>query len=109
MSKFYDEDDVADYDDEVPNFQDEDEFDDYLNDDEFELMKQLFPQAKKELQDYQGWDNLSVKVSIFDNNFELGPAMVELKRRFKKKGMYYNMVFFTKWFLNRVPVFAYFG
>lgn len=88
MSKFYDDDDAVDCDDDVPDFQDEDEFDDYLNDEEFELMNQLFPLAKEQLADYQGWDNLAVKVAIFDHNFELEPALVDLKRRFKKKGMY---------------------
>ncbi|AMD21053.1 HEL228Wp [Eremothecium sinecaudum] len=78
-------DDELGYDDELPEFQDEAEFDDYLNDDEYELMMTVFPVAKKELQEYQGWDNLSVKLALFENNFELDKALLELKRQYKKK------------------------
>lgn len=74
-----------DYSDEVPDFQDENEFDDYLNDEEYELMTSIFPQAKKEMAEYQGWDNLAVKLAIFDNDFDLEAALTQLKRQFKKK------------------------
>lgn len=91
MSQFYDDD--MDYEDEVPEFQDESEFDDYLNDEEYKLMSDMFPRAKKELADYQGWTNLAVKVAIFDHDFDFDNAMIELKRSYKKKkseGMYSN-------------------
>lgn len=82
---------MADYDDddymsdELPDFADEAEFDDYLNDEEYDLMNDVLPQAKKELSEYQGWDNLSVKLAIFENEFDLQAALTELKRKFKKK------------------------
>lgn len=82
---FKDED--LDYSSGVPEFEYEADFDDYLNDEEYELMNELFPRAKKELQDYQGWDNLSVKLAIFDSNFDFNEALLQLKRRYKKKGM----------------------
>ncbi|KAL3237555.1 ribosome dissociation factor GTPase HBS1 [Nakaseomyces bracarensis] len=78
----YDDDYISD---EMPDFQDENEFDDYLNDEEYELMSSIFPQAKKEMSEYQGWDNLAVKLAIFDNDFDLDAAVTQLKRDFKKK------------------------
>lgn len=92
MPQYYDDDDMdTDLQDEVPEFRDEAEFDDYLNDEEYQLMSEMFPRAKKELADYVGWDNLSVKVTIFDHEFNFDEAMIELKRSLKKKkteGMY---------------------
>ncbi len=93
MSKCYDEDDAIDYEEDIPDFQDEDEFDDYLNDEEYELLNQIFPTAKSELEEYQGWDNLTVKKALFEHNFDLTSAMIELKRKFKKKGMYILLLF----------------
>lgn len=81
----YADDDVVDYENETPSFQDEAEFDDYLNDEEYELINDIFPQAKKELEEYQGWDNLSVKLAIFDSDFDLQGTIAELKRDLKKK------------------------
>lgn len=97
MAKYYDEDDM-DYHSDVPEFQDESEFDDYLNDEEYGLMNDMFPRAKKEMADYQGWNNLALKLAIFDQNFDFDQAMIELKRIYRKKqsaqpkqeGMYYN-------------------
>lgn len=80
-----DDDDTIDYENEMPDFQDEAEFDDYLNDEEFELMNELFPKAKKELQEYQGWNNLAVKLAIFDADFNLDEALTELRKAYKKK------------------------
>lgn len=77
--------DAIDYENEMPDFQDEAEFDDYLNDEEYQLMTDLFPQAKKELQDFQGWDNLAVKLAIFDFDFNLDEALDDLKKTYKKK------------------------
>ncbi|CUS24820.1 LAQU0S20e00606g1_1 [Lachancea quebecensis] len=86
MPQFYDDDDMdTDLQDGVPEFRDEADFDDYLNDEEYQLMSEMFPRAKKELADYVGWDNLSVKVSIFDHEFNFDEAMIELKRSLKKK------------------------
>lgn len=109
----YADDDKIDYENEMPDFQDEAEFDDYLNDDEYQLMSDLFPQAKKELQDYQGWNNLAVKLVIFDFDFNLDEALDELKKTYKKKkptiaslkptktekGMYYYPQFATQIFI----------
>lgn len=84
---------MADYDDddymsdELPDFADEAEFDDYLNDEEYDLMNEVLPQAKKELSEYQGWDNLSVKLAIFENEFDLQAALTELKRKFKRRSL----------------------
>ena len=49
----------------MPDFHDEGEFDDYLNDDEYDLMNEVFPTLKAQLQDYQGWDNLSLKLGRY--------------------------------------------
>lgn len=85
MPSYADDDDAVDYEQGIPDFQDEGELDDYLNDEEFDLMNELFPQAKKELKEYQGWDNLAVKLAIFDSDFNLDEALIELKKTFKKK------------------------
>ncbi|CAI4034837.1 hypothetical protein SMKI_11G2890 [Saccharomyces mikatae IFO 1815] len=77
--------DYSDGADEIPDFHDEGEFDDYLNDDEYELMNEVFPALKTQLQDYQGWDNLSLKLALFDNNFDLEATLMELKKTLKKK------------------------
>lgn len=107
----YAEDDTIDYENEIPDFQDETELDDYLNDEEFDLMNDLFPKAIKEMEEYQGWNNLAVKLAIFDADFNLSEALIELKKAYKKKkkqsavppqpaknanGMYYlrNRIFF---------------
>ncbi|QLL34870.1 hypothetical protein HG536_0H02450 [Torulaspora globosa] len=85
MPSYADDDDAIDYENEMPDFQDEAEFDDYLNDEEFDLMNELFPKAKKEMQEYQGWDNLAVKLAIFDADFNLDEALTELRKAYKKK------------------------
>ena len=77
--------DYSDGADDMPDFHDEGEFDDYLNDDEYELMNEVFPTLKAQLQDYQGWDNLSLKLALFDNNFDLESTLAELKKTLKKK------------------------
>ncbi|AEY96440.1 FADR221Cp [Eremothecium gossypii FDAG1] len=86
MSRFYDEDDMDTQEDPL-EFQDEAELDDYLNDEEYDLMNELFPRAKAELSEHQGWDNLAVKQAIWDAEFDLEAALVQLKRRYKKKGL----------------------
>lgn len=65
--------------DDVPQFEDEADFDNYMNDEEYDLMSTMFPEAVKQLQDYTHWDNLSVKLAIFDSDFDLDAAMVEIK------------------------------
>lgn len=57
--------DYSDGADDMPDFHDEGEFDDYLNDDEYDLMNEVFPTLKAQLQDYQGWDNLSLKLGRY--------------------------------------------
>ncbi|SCU77592.1 LADA_0A01222g1_1 [Lachancea dasiensis] len=85
MPPAYDDEADYEYHDEVPEFQDEAEFDDYMNDEEYNLMSEMFPRATKELTDYQGWDNLKVKLAIFDHEFDYEEAMIDLKRTLKKK------------------------
>ncbi|SCU85548.1 LAFA_0D16314g1_1 [Lachancea sp. 'fantastica'] len=86
MAPAYDDDDGDySYDDDVVEFQDEAALDDYMNDEEYELMNDMFPRAKKELADYLGWDNLKVKLAIFDHEFNLDEALIDLKRGLKKK------------------------
>lgn len=91
MPTYYGDDDI-DYEEETPEFRDEHEFDDYLNDEEYELISEMFPRAKNELAEYQGWNNLSVKLALFDHNFDYDEAIIDLKRTYKKKkqteGMY---------------------
>lgn len=77
--------DYSDGADDMPDFHDEGEFDDFLNDDEYELMNQVFPHLKEQLQDYQGWDNLSLKLALFDNGFDSESTLAELKITLKKK------------------------
>lgn len=87
----YDEEDFMDYEEELPEFENEADLDDYLNDEEYELMNQIFPHAKKEMIDYQGWDNLALKKTILENNFDPDQSLKTLKKNFKKKkpeGMY---------------------
>lgn len=81
----YTQDDAADYENEMPEFQNEGEFDDYLNDEEYDLMNEMFPRAKKALENYQGWNNLGVKLAIFDSEFDLDAALEELMKTLKKK------------------------
>ncbi|MCG8711234.1 hypothetical protein JHU04_004636, partial [Brenneria sp. 4F2] len=72
--------------------EEEADLDDYLNDEEYELMNEILPQARKEMTDYQGWDNFALKRKILETNFDLPEALKQLKRAFKKKkaseGMY---------------------
>lgn len=49
----YDDDDLMDYEEELPEFENEADLDEYLNDDEYDLMNQIFPRVKKEMLDYQ--------------------------------------------------------
>lgn len=81
----YDDDDVMDYENELPDFEEEADLDDYLNDDEYELMNEMLPQAKEGMADYQGWDNFALKREILESNFDLPEALKQLKRTFKKK------------------------
>ncbi|SJM88196.1 related to Elongation factor 1 alpha-like protein [Zygosaccharomyces bailii] len=81
----YDDDDVIDYENELPDFEEEADLDDYLNDEEYELMNEILPQARKEMTDYQGWDNFALKREILETNFDLPEALKQLKRAFKKK------------------------
>ncbi|CEP60740.1 ribosome dissociation factor GTPase HBS1 LALA0_S01e17876g [Lachancea lanzarotensis] len=86
MAPAYDDDDGDySYEDDAVEFQDEAALDDYMNDEEYELMNDMFPRAKKDLAEYQGWDNLKVKLAIFDHEFNLDEALKELKRDLKKK------------------------
>lgn len=86
MSRLYDDDDLSiDYEDEMLNFADEAEFDDYLNDEEYELMTSIFAAARRELEEYQGWTNLQVKMALFDHDFDLQSTVVDLKRQLKKR------------------------
>ncbi|CCD22480.1 ribosome dissociation factor GTPase HBS1 NDAI_0A03230 [Naumovozyma dairenensis CBS 421] len=76
-----------DYDDDngPMDFQDEAEFDDYLNDEEYDLINDVLPTVKKEMADYQGWNNLNLKLALFDHEFDTQAALSHLKKTFKKK------------------------
>ena len=92
----YEDDDLMDYEEELPEFENEADLDEYLNDDEYELMNQLFPHVKKEMVDYQGWDSFALKKTIFETNFDPDESLKILKRSFKKKkseGMYKRKAF----------------
>lgn len=43
----YDDDDVIDYENELPDFEEEADLDDYLNDEEYELMNEILPKLGK--------------------------------------------------------------
>ncbi|CCC66896.1 hypothetical protein NCAS_0A03380 [Naumovozyma castellii] len=80
----YSDDDYED--DEGPyEFHDEAEFDDYLNDEEYDLLNQVLPHLKTQMKEYQGWNNLDLKLALFDNEFESDVAFNQLKKTFKKK------------------------
>lgn len=81
----YDEDELMDYEEELPEFETEAELDEYLNDEEYDLMNEVFANVKKEMVDYQGWDNFALKKTIFDTNFDLAESLKILRRSFKKK------------------------
>ncbi|KAH3900161.1 uncharacterized protein SCDLUD_003131 [Saccharomycodes ludwigii] len=92
MPSYVDDDDYYCYSDDnnqndngIPDFVDEQDFDDYLTDEEYNLMGDLFPKIVKELKDYKGWDNLMVKLIIFKNNFDFNKSILELKKKCKKK------------------------
>ncbi|CCF59442.1 hypothetical protein KAFR_0H00330 [Kazachstania africana CBS 2517] len=87
MSRYDDYDDDYMDDNEIPEFQDEADFDDYLNDEEYDLMSQVLPAAKNKLkeEEYVGWNNFDVKLAIFDNDFDLDAALSHLRQSFKKK------------------------
>ncbi|CDH09227.1 related to Elongation factor 1 alpha-like protein [Zygosaccharomyces bailii ISA1307] len=76
----FDEDDVMDYENELPDFEEEADLDDYLNDEEYELMNEILPQARKEMTDYQGWDNFALKREILETNFDLPEALKQLEQ-----------------------------
>ncbi|CAI1558290.1 hypothetical protein SEUBUCD646_0K02990 [Saccharomyces eubayanus] len=77
--------DYSDGADDIPDFHDEGEFDDYLNDEDYDLMNEVFPPLKEELRDYHGCDNLTLKLALLDNDFDLESTVVELKKTLKKK------------------------
>jgi len=79
--------DQDDYNDDIPDFQDEAEFDDYLNDEEYDLINDTFPNLKKRMTEdnYIGWKNLDVKLALFDNDFDSEAAFSSLRKQFKKK------------------------
>lgn len=81
----YDEGDDYVYDDDIPDFHDENELDEYLNDDEYDLMMQVFPQVKQQMQEYANWNNLDLKLAVFDADFDVDAALAELKSKFKKQ------------------------
>ncbi|SCU85387.1 LAME_0D01156g1_1 [Lachancea meyersii CBS 8951] len=85
MAVGYDDDADYSYEDDAPELQDEAALEDYMNDEEYELMCDMFPRAKEALTEYQGWDNFKVKLAIFDHEFNLDEALIELKRGLKKK------------------------
>lgn len=73
------------YDEDIPDFHDENELDEYLNDEEYDLMMQIFPQVKEAMEEYQNWNNLDLKLAIFDCEFDTDAALDELKSKFKKQ------------------------
>lgn len=85
MSTYHNDDDMIDYQDQLPDFDDEADFEDYLNDEEYDLVNEMFPLAKKEMADFLGWSNLNIKVALLENDFNLNEALYQLQKTFKKK------------------------
>lgn len=86
----YDDDDL-DYSDDggnsPMNFKTERDLDDYLNDEEYDMMGLIFPEVLDYLKSnhYYGYDNLTVKLAIFDSNFNIDEAKLELSEVLKQK------------------------
>ncbi|KAL6940839.1 hypothetical protein ACO0QE_004757 [Hanseniaspora vineae] len=86
----YDDDDF-DYSDDggnsPMNFETERDLDDYLNDEEYDMMGLIFPEVLNYLKTnhYYGYDNLTVKLAIFDNSFNIDDAKMELSEVLKQK------------------------
>lgn len=81
----YDEDDYYDEQGDLPEFQDEAELDDYLNDEEYDLMNEILPQLKKDMAEYHGWTTFDLKLSLLDTDFNIDDTLHDLKKRFKRK------------------------
>lgn len=84
MSHAYDEEDYL-HEEDIPDFHDEAELDDYLNDEEYDLMNDMLPLVKKEMNEYHGWTNFDLKLALLDTDFDDKGALHDLKKRFKKK------------------------
>lgn len=83
MSQYDQEDYINE--DEIPDFHDEGELDDYLNDEEYDLMNQVLPEVKEGMKDYQGWTTFDLKLAILDSDFGSNEALLDLKKQYKKK------------------------
>lgn len=81
----YNEDDYYDEQGDMPEFQDEAELDDYLNNEEYDLMNEILPQLKKDMAEYHGWTTFDLKLSLLDSDFNIDDALHDLKKRFKRK------------------------
>lgn len=81
----YDEDDYYDEQGDLPMFQDEAELDDYLNDEEYDLMNEILPQLKKDMEEYQGWTAFDLKLSLLDTDFNINDTLHDLRKKFKRK------------------------
>lgn len=81
----YDEDDYYDEQGDLPMFQDEAELDDYLNDEEYDLMNEILPQLKKDMAEYQGWTAFDLKLSLLDTDFNINDTLHDLRKKFKRK------------------------
>ncbi|CAL9727749.1 elongation factor 1 alpha-like protein [Monosporozyma unispora] len=80
----YDEEDYIN-EDEIPEFHDEGELDDYLNDEEYDLMNQVLPEVKEGMKDYHGWTTFNLKLAILDTDFGSKEALHNLRKHYKKK------------------------
>ncbi|CAL9736483.1 elongation factor 1 alpha-like protein [Monosporozyma servazzii] len=83
MSQYDQEDYINE--DEIPDFHDEGELDDYLNDEEYDLMNQVLPEVKEGMKDYHGWTTFDLKLAILDSDFGSNEALLDLKKQYKKK------------------------
>ncbi|CCE64969.1 hypothetical protein TPHA_0J01470 [Tetrapisispora phaffii CBS 4417] len=81
----YSDDDEIDYENETPDFHDEQDLDDYLNDEEYDLMNDLLPLVRNGMEDFDGWNNFDLKLALFDSDFNTEEALSLLMKDFKKK------------------------
>lgn len=85
-------------DDDYDNYSGDEEFnEDALNNEDYDTLYAILPEAKAKLKSYNpDISDLDIKEALFYNYFELEPALDELKSKFpKKKGMFPHQFFYN--------------
>lgn len=88
-----------DLDDELADYSGDEGFhEDDLNDEDYELLYTLLPQAKEEIAKYNpDIDDATIKEALYANYFELEDSLEDLRSRFpKKKGTFHYSETFVR-------------